>query len=124
VQEAVYRSREEMLFMRYKEGFVEGDAIMVDYGKREIHYARFVKGGVVARRTETDHILIERVFNLRQLDLLLPKKHAKALTFELEFSSDLLVSRKSSKISVGFSKNKHIEGLGFTLLVKLPDNAN
>lgn len=32
VQEAVYRNRQEMLFVRYgREGFVEGDAVLVDY---------------------------------------------------------------------------------------------
>lgn len=50
------------------------------------------------------------------IDILIPKKHVKALEFKSDFTPDIRANRAGKKIKVGFSRNNEMEGLGFKLL--------
>jgi hypothetical protein len=51
----------------------------VTYPTRQIEYVRFNKGYVIAKRPEKDEIVKSRVFDNKELDLIILKRHVKAL---------------------------------------------
>lgn len=67
------------MHIRYTNEFAEGDAVLISYDRRKIEYGRFIKGNIVAKRIEKDGVLMQRIFETREISILIPKKHVRAL---------------------------------------------
>ena len=56
------RTESHLMLVRYKNEFAEGDAVLISYDRRQIEYARFNKGSVTAKKTETDEAMMSKIF--------------------------------------------------------------
>ena len=70
------------------------------------------------RYEETDFNVINRVFELKELDFLIGRTHSKVMKYDFEKIPNIEYQKQGNKIIIGFEKNGFINGLGFTFLFR------
>lgn len=74
-----------MLVVYYNtDGQLDGKTTLVNYLTKSILYSTFKKGQMTDKEEESDFTVINRVFELGEIDFLVGKKHAKALNYSFE----------------------------------------
>lgn len=121
VKECVLRIPNYLLLIRYnKDNKPEGKALLAVYESRSIYYILFRKGIVVEKREERDQSIINKFFDLENIEHLVGGDHARALKFDIEKDRNIACQVISNKFCVGFYKKGFMNGLGFILMIKNP----
>lgn len=66
------------------EGQLDGKITLLNYVTRSILLCTFKKGVMVEKKEETDFTVINRIFDLGEIDFLIGKKHAKAVQYSFD----------------------------------------
>lgn len=120
-----------MLYLRYgiihNYGMInecpDGKGVLVDYQSRNIIYLSHRKGQLVDKRMEEENVILNKVFELDNIDILIGTEHANAIN--LDFKKDELITsvKSGNKLNFGYYKRGLINGLGVTLVTKDSSNA-
>jgi hypothetical protein len=92
---------------------LDSSATIINYESKEIIYANVRKGQIIERIEERNESILSKVFDLGNLESLLPTEHIRNINLELAISKDMEIVRRGTKITVGFSKNGFLNGLAF-----------
>jgi hypothetical protein len=80
--EAVYRTDGYLAHLFYNaEGQLDGKCKLLRFVNKSICYCTFRKGVMVQKEEESDFTLLNRVFDLGELDFLLGRSHARVLKY-------------------------------------------
>ncbi len=85
ITEAVYRTDGFLLLANYNpECQLEGRCIILNFVNKNIVYTTFKKGVMTEKSQQTDFSVINRVFDLNDVDFLIGKKHSRALKYDID----------------------------------------
>ena len=95
-----------MLYLRYgiihNYGMInecpDGKGVLVDYQSRNIIYLSHRKGQLVDKRMEEENVILNKVFELDNIDILIGTEHANSAIHTsnaVEFSPVLLVQKQT-----------------------------
>ena len=119
VEEVVYRLEGFLVQLRYNaELEIDGNVLLLNYVTKSITYATFKKGQMTEKMEESDLRVINRVFELNELEFLIGRVHANVIKYDFDKPPGVECTRQGNKIIVGFEKQGFINGLGFMVLIR------
>lgn len=89
---------------------------MLNYITKSIIYAEFRRGNMVDKSEETDFTVLNRAFDLSEIDFLIGSTHAKVMRYDFPKVPLMEAQRQGNRLVVGFEKNGFINGLGFSFV--------
>jgi len=82
ISEVVYRTEGFLVYLNYNnDKELDGPAILLNYITKAVIHASFKKGNMIDKSEETDYNVINRVFDLGELDFLIGRTHAKVIQY-------------------------------------------
>ena len=85
VSECAIRVPNYLIYLNYnKEQQLDGKSILIDYQARTIYYLVFRKNTMIQKNMEKEYAVINRVFDLDNLEFLIGITHAKVFKHDIE----------------------------------------
>lgn len=117
--ELAYRCEGFLVYLNYNnDKQLEGKTILLNYITKTIIYCKFKRGNMIDKTEETDYSIINRVFQLGQIDFLIGRTHAKIIKYEFDKIPFIQAQKQGNRIIIGFEKFGFINGLGFSLIFR------
>jgi hypothetical protein len=103
LSECAYRTEGFLVFLPYGgEGELEGKAVLLNYITKSIIYAEFHKGNMLDKSEETDFTVLNRAFDLSEIDFLIGSTHAKVMRYDFPKVPLMEAQRQGNRLLVGF----------------------